>query len=218
MDSVEAEPYGVVVLDIHEGIWALWQVSVDGSKGPLRATATNAVVSRGFNESAFRSLSGDRQLLLTSRAEKECTVPLVVESVRFVPEAFTTMCVSWVDMLEDSFQAENLRRSTFNSDMARERKDARAAGAETKKYMRKSPLVGVDWPVPPPISAWKSDAGCTEAAVGEALRIANGCIRLINYWLDIEANRTHRGRSYFKGVGGNKVRAWPVPVNEEINA
>lgn len=218
MNRVESAPYGVAVLDIHDGIWALWQVSVDGSKGPMRATPTNAVVSNGFSESAFRSLSGDRELLLTSRAEKECTVPLVLESIRFVPDIFIATCASWVEMLEECFQAENHRRRTFNSDMARERKEARAAGTKLKGYARKSQLVGVDWPVAPPTSAWISDVDCTEAAVGEALRIANGCVRLIDYWLDIELHRTHRSRAYFKGVGGDRVRAWPVQVQEEINA
>ena len=167
VDMADTAPFGVAILDIHDGEWALWQVSTDRAKGPMRAIATNAVVSTGFDEKAFRSLAGDRQVLLTARAKNKCTEPLVLEAVPFSPSDFLDLCSTWVDMLEDLFQAENLRRTEFNSAKVQERKDARAAGQKPGEYKRLAPLTGVDWPLPPPSSLWESQIDCTEPVVDQ---------------------------------------------------
>ena len=213
MNSV-AHNQGVAILDIHDGRWALWQVSVDTFTGPLRASATNAVTSDGFDENAFRSLSGGRQLFLTARAEEKCVEPQVLQAPRFDPEAFIADCRSWVNLLQDLFWAENERRSAYNEGRVQERKAARAAGLPVPDYKRQAPLLDIDWPAPPLSSAWESDQDCSEPVSVEALRIANGCIRLLNYWLEIETDRTRRTRTYFEGIGGARVRAWPVPAPE----
>lgn len=208
---------GIAILDIHDGRWALWQVSANAFTGPLRATATNAVTSDGFDEKAFRSLAGDRQLLLTARAEAKCTEPQVLEAPRFNPDGFIRDCRSWVDLLQDLFWAENDRRAAYNTSKVQERKDARAAGRTVPEYKRQAPLLDIDWPAPPPSSVWESDRDCTEPVSQEALRIANGCVRLLNYWLEIEADRTRRTRTYFGGAGGTSVRTWPVPAKEDTH-
>lgn len=216
MNNAVTTPFGVAILDIHDGNWALWQVSVDSSKGSLRAVATNAVVSAGFNEKAFCGITGDRQLLLTARAEAKCTEPMVFDAPRFSPVEFLETCNGWVAVLEGLFQAENQRRSDYNAVKVQERKDARASGAPAVEYKRKSPLQGIDWPAPPLSANWESDIECNAPVVGEALRVANGCVRLLNYWLDIELNRTRRNRTYFNGVGGQNFRAWPVKVKDDF--
>lgn len=209
---------GIAVLDIHDGQWALWQVSVNAFTGPLRATATNAIVSDGFDQNAFRSLTGDRQLLLTTRANAKCTEPQVLEAPRFSPNAFIADCRSWMDMLQDLFWAENDRRVAYNLAKVQERKEARAAGLPALEYKRQAPLLDIDWPASPPSSVWESKIDCVEPVRSEALRIANGCVRLLNYWLDLEADRTRRTRTYFNGAGGPAVRMWPVPAEVDSGA
>lgn len=212
MPVSEAVVHGIAVLDIHEDRWAVWQVSSLALTGALRASATNAVVTDGFDERVFRSLSYKRPVLLTSRARKHCTEVTVREAPEFVPEVFVSDCTSWVDLLQDMFWAENDRRAAYNADKAKARKDARAAGEPLPEYQRQAPLQDIDWPAPPLASAWESTVECLEPVNQEALRVANGCIRLLNYWLEIENDRLRRSRKYFNEVGGPTIRSWPVPA------
>jgi hypothetical protein len=212
MSESEAVVHGIAVLDIHEGRWAIWQVSALALTGSLRASATNAVVTEGFDERVFHSLSYKRPVLMTSRAQKHCTEPVVLEAPAFDPDVFVSDCTSWVDLLQDMFWAENDRRASHNAAKVKARKEARAAGEPLPEYQRQAPLLDIDWPAPPAASAWESTVECVEPVNKEALRVANGCIRLLNYWLDIENDRLRRSRKYFNAVGGPSVRSWPVPA------
>ncbi|WP_157356959.1 hypothetical protein [Arthrobacter sp. U41] len=212
MPTSETVVHGIAVLDIHEDKWAIWQVSAMSLTGSLRASATNAVVTDGFDERAFRSLSYKRPVLLTSRARKHCTEAVVLETPEFDPEVFVSDCTSWVDLLQDLFWAENDRRASHNSHKVQARKKARAAGEPLPEYQRQGPLQDIDWPAPPLPSVWASSVECVEPVNTEALRVANGCIQLLNYWLEIENDRSRASRKYFNGVGGSAVRSWPVPA------
>jgi hypothetical protein len=212
MSKSEAVVHGIAVLDIYEDRWAIWQVSALALTGSLRASATNSVVTDGFDERVFRSLSYKRPVLMTSRARKHCTEAAVLEATAFDPEVFVSDCTSWVDLLQNIFWTENDRRTAYNTDKVKARKEARAAGAPLPEYKRQAPLQDIDWPAPPVASAWQSMVECVEPVNKEALRVANGCIRLLNYWLDIENDRLRRSRKYFNGVGGPAVRSWPVPA------
>jgi hypothetical protein len=212
MSESEVVVHGIAVLDIYEGRWAVWQVSALALTGSLRASATNAVVTDGFDERVFHSLSYKRPVLMTSRAQKHCTEPAVLEAPAFDPEVFVSDCTSWVDLLQDMFWAENDRRAAHNAAKVKARKEARTAGKPLPEYQRQAPLLDIDWPAPPAASAWESTVECVEPVNKEALRVANGCIRLLNYWLDIENDRLHRSRKYFNAVGGPLVRSWPVPA------
>ncbi|KUG51719.1 hypothetical protein AVL61_15880 [Kocuria rosea subsp. polaris] len=212
MAQEDTTPHGITVLDIHGGRWALWQVSVTTMTGPLRAMNTNAVVADGFDEKAFLSLTYHRPVLLTARARQVCDVPVVLEAAQFDPEEFIALCDSWVDLLQGMFWAENDRRAALNAENAQHRKDAKAAGRPAPEYQRLAPLKDIDWPGVPPASSWSTDTESQEPVTVEALRVANGCARLLNFWLEIEADRTRKARTYLKGIGGPQVRHWPQPT------
>lgn len=212
MAQEDTTPHGIAVLDIHGGRWALWQVSVTSMTGPLRAMNTNAVVSDGFDEKAFLSLSYHRPVLLTARARQVCDVPMVLEAAQFDPEEFIALCDSWVDLLQGMFWAENDRRAALNAKNAQHRKAAKAAGLPVPEYQRLGPLKDIDWPGVPPASSWATEAGARDPVTVEALRVANGCARLLNFWLEIEADRTRKTRTYLEGIGGPDVRQWPRPT------
>ncbi len=204
--------HGIAVLDIHGDRWAIWQVSAVALTGPLRAAPTNAVVTDGFDERVFQSLAYKRPVYLTARARKHCTEDTVLKAAQFDPDVFIEDCRSWVDLLQDMFWAENERRAAYNTTTVKARKEARLTGAPIPDYQRQAPLLDIDWPAPPLASTWESAADCVEPVNQEALRVANGCIRLLNYWLDIENDRLRKSRTYFNGVGGPLVRSWPVPA------
>jgi hypothetical protein len=211
--------HGIAVLDIHEDRWAMWQVSANAVRGPLRATTTNAVVTDGFDERVFHSLAYKRPVYLTARARKHCTEDIVMEAPQFDPEAFIADCTSWIDLLQDMFWAENDRRAAYNSERVEARKEARATGAPLPEYRRQAPLLDIDWPAPPIPAAWETAVDCVDPVNQEALRVANGCVRLLNYWIDIENDRLRKSRTYFNGVGGTAIRSWPVSapaLGEEI--
>lgn len=213
MTERDATPHGITVLDIHDGRWALWQVSATTMNGPLRATSTNAVVTDGFDEKAFLSLTYRRPVLLTARAGQVCTEPIILEAAPFDPEQFIADCDAWINLLQGMFWAENDRRAEANAENARRRKEAKAAGAPAVEYKRLAPLKDIDWPGAPPASSWSTDTDSPEPVTVEALRVANGCARLLNFWLDIETDRTRKTRqSYLNGIGGPVVRRWPEPV------
>lgn len=212
MPTSEAVVHGIAVLDIHENRWAIWQVSAMSLTDSPRASATNAVVTDGFDERVFRSLSYKRPVLLTSRARKHCTETVVLEASAFDPKVFVRDCTSWVDLLQDLFWLENDRRAAHNADKIQARKNARAAGEPLPEYQRQGPLQDIDWPAPPLPSVWASTVECVEPANREALRVANGCIQILNYWLEIENDRLRASRKYFNGIGGPAVRSWPVPA------
>jgi hypothetical protein len=212
MSVSEAVVHGIAILDIHEDKWAIWQVSALALTGSLRASATNAVITDGFDERVFHSLSYKRPVLLTSRARKHCTEAVVLEAPPFDPEIFVSDCSSWVDLLQQMFWAENDRRAAYNTSKVKERKEARAAGEPLPDYQRRAPLLDIDWPAPPLTSAWESAVECIEPVNEEALRVANGCVRLLNYWLDIENDRLRKSRKYLNGIGGPSVRSWPTPA------
>ena len=213
MSAHIAVPHGIAVLDIYDGQWALWQVSVNSAGGPVRASSTNAIVTEGFDAAAFDCISYNRPLLLTERALIVCREQPVLDAIRLQPDAFLRDCEHWVSSLQQIFWDENDRRLAHNLQNSADRKAARAAAAPLPETKRLAPLVDIDWPAPPPPSAWESDTACSESASSEALRIAKGCIRLMNYWLDIETDRTRKNRIYFHGAG-IAVRAWPVPAQE----
>jgi hypothetical protein len=208
-----AVPHGIAVLDIHDGRWALWQVSVNSSSGPLRASSTNAIVTDGYDRAAFDCVAYNRPVLLTERAQIACSEQYVLDSVKMNPETFLGDCDSWVTSLQQLFWDENDRRLAHNLLLTERRKAAKATGALVPETKRLAPLKDIDWPAPPPSSMWESDPACTEPASEEALRIARGCIRLLNYWLDIESDRTRKNRSHFHGAG-TAIRTWPIPVQE----
>ena len=218
MPPVDTTPRGVTVLDIHAGQWALWQVSVTTIEGPLRATSTNAVITDGFDEKAFLSLAYQRPVLLTARAALVCTEPMVHEAPQFDPESFIEKCRAWTDLLQEKFWAENDRRVALNAEKARDRKEAKAAGLHDPdpEYKRLAPLKDMDWPAAPPTGSWTTEGNSTEALNVEALRVANGCARLLNYWVEIEVERTNKRRTYFEGVGEPTVRRWPVPISSDV--
>lgn len=218
MDTSDAATRGIAVLDIHDGSWALWQISTNSFAGPLRATATNAVVTDGFDEKAFHSLTYSRPLLMTARARQKCTEHTVLDAPGFDPAGFLNECRSWVDLLQSMFWAENERRAAYNTQKVQQRQEARKAGTTLPGYQRQTQLGDIDWPAPPPASAWETDTDCGDPVNREALRVANGCIGLLNYWLEIEADRTRKARKYFNGIGGPAVRHWPVPAPDPANA
>ena len=213
MGAQIAVPHGIAILDIHEGRWALWQVSVNAAGGPMRASSTNAIVTDGFDGAAFDCVSYNRPLLLSERALAACREQRVLDSVRLKPEVFLQDCESWVAALQQDFWDENDRRLAHNLQLSADRKAAKAAGAQVPDTKRLAPLQDIDWPAPPPSSAWESDPACTKPVSEEALRMARGCIRLLNYWLDIESDRTRKNRSYFHDAG-TVIRPWPIPANE----
>ncbi|MCC5781838.1 hypothetical protein CRM73_02555 [Kocuria sp. CCUG 69068] len=213
MAEKDPTPHGITVLDIHDGRWALWQVSATTMNGPLRATNTNAVVTDGFDEKAFLSLTYRRPVLLTARARQVCTKPLVLEAAQFDPEEFIADCDAWIDLLQGMFWAENDRRAALNAENARRRKEAKAAGLPAPESKRLAPLKDIDWPGVPPASSWSTDTDSPEPVEIEALRVANGCARLLNFWLDIETDRTRKTRqTYLNAIGGPIVRRWPEPL------
>ena len=211
-----AVPHGVAVLDIYDGRWALWQVSANSATGPMRASSTNAIVTDGFDAAAFDCVSYNRPVLLSERALIACDEQRVLDSARMKPEVFLQDCESWVSSLQQIFWDENDRRLAHNIQVSEARKAAKAEGALVPEMKRLAPLQDIDWPAPPPSSAWESDSGCTKPASEEALRIARGCIRLLNYWLDIESDRTRKNRSYFHSVD-NAIRPWPSPASKPGN-
>lgn len=212
MAQEDTTPHGITVLDIHGGQWALWQVSVTTMSGPLRATNTNAVVTDGFDEKAFLSLTYHRPVLLTARAGRVCDEPMVLDSTRFDPEEFIGLCDSWIDLLQGMFWAENDHRAALNAKNAQHRKDAKAAGLPVPEYKRLAPLKDIDWPAVPLASSWVTDVESPHPVTVESLRVANGCAGLLNFWLEIEADRTRKTRTYLKGIGGPKMRQWPQPT------
>lgn len=213
MGAQIAVPHGIAVLDIHDGRWALWQVSVNSSSGPLRASSTNAIVTDGYDRAAFDCAAYNRPVLLSERAQIACSEEYVLDSVRMNPETFLRDCDSWVSSLQHVFWDENDRRLDHNVLLTERRKAAKATGAPLPETKRLAPLQDIDWPAPPPSSLWESDPACTKPAPEEALRIARGCIRLLNYWLDIESDRTRKNRPHFHGAG-TAIRTWPMPVQE----
>jgi hypothetical protein len=208
-----AVPHGIAVLDIHEGRWAWWQVSMSSAGGPLRASPTNAIVTEGFDGAAFDCVSYNRPVLLSERALIACREQRVLDSVRLRPDIFLQDCESWVSALQQTFWDENDRRLAHNLQLSADRKAAKAVGAPVADTKRLAPLQDIDWPAPPPSSAWESDAACTRPVSEEALRIARGCIRLLNYWLDIESYRTRKNRSYLHDAS-TRIRPWPSPAIE----
>ncbi|WP_146065722.1 hypothetical protein [Arthrobacter pityocampae] len=217
MSTIDATSHGIAVLDIHDGRWGIWQVSAVAFTGPLRATATNAVVSDGFDERAFRSLTYKRQILLTARAEQACDEPQVFDAPMFDPDTFVAHCTSWVDILQDMFWQENDRRAAYNRTKVAERKAARSAGQVPPDYQRQAPLLDIDWPACPDPDVWKTSKGCTDPVNAEALRVANGCIKLLNFWIDIENDRLRKSRKYLNGAGGPTVRPWPTLASEWVS-
>lgn len=150
MTERDATPHGITVLDIHDGRWALWQVSATTMNGPLRATSTNAVVTDGFDEKAFLSLTYRRPVLLTARARQVCTEPIILEAAPFDPEQFIADYDAWINLLQGMFWAENDRRAEAKAENARRRKEAKAAGAPAVESKRLAPLKDIDWPGAPP--------------------------------------------------------------------
>ena len=209
----DKQPFGIAVLDVHQDEWVLWQVSVDNFSGRLRASKTNAVVRDCFNRDEFESLVGNRHLLVTPRAEGVVSIGAIQGPSRFDGHDFVSVCESWIDHLDELFRAENERRLAEN----KLRAEAKKSGELPGPYKKLSPLVDPGWPGAPAASAWSSDPTCEVDAVTEALRLANGCVRLLDYWLDIEVARTKKSRTYFDGVGGPEVRTWPSPLPEEIH-
>ena len=200
----DGQPFGIAVLDVHEGKWAIWQVSVDSFYGRLRASTTNAVVRDHFERTEFEALVGNRQLLVTPRAAVACPEADIAGPELFNGQRFADLCGSWIDLLDGMFRAENKRREAENE----RRKEAKRAGTGGT-YTKLSPLLDLGLPGLPAEALWTSDAACVEEARVEALRVANGCVRLLDYWLDIEAARTRKNRTYFNGVGGPEIRLWP---------
>ncbi|GAA1917232.1 hypothetical protein GCM10009688_22880 [Arthrobacter gandavensis] len=207
----EKQPFGIAVLDVYQNQWALWQVSVDSFSGRLRASKTNAVVRDRFNRAEFEALVGNRHLLMTPRAEVFVPEGAVDGPTRFSGEDFVSMSESWIDHLDGLFRTENERRLAENKAQA----EAKKSGQITGPLKKLSPLQDPGWPGAPDTSAWSSDLGCELDARAEALRLADGCVRLLDYWLDIEVARTKKNRTYFHGVGGPEVRTWPSPAPEE---
>jgi hypothetical protein len=209
MPTANTAVHGIAVLDIHDGKWAIWQVSTAQITGSGRAESTNAVVTDGFDERVFRSLSYQRPVVMTSRAQKHCQEQAILEAPTFEPDAFLADCSSWIDLLQDLFWAENENRNEYNAGMTKARKDAKAAGRPLPQYQRRAPLQDIDWPAPPHPHVWESSPDCDDPVNKEALRVANGCIQLLNYWREIENDRLRKSRSYFYGTGGLSPRAWP---------
>lgn len=206
----DVSPFGIAVLDVYQNQWALWQVSVDSFYGRLRASTTNAVVRDHFNRDEFESLVGNRQLLVTPRAAAECPAETIAGPVVFDGHHFTNVCASWIDVLDGMFLAENGRREEENE----RRKEAKKLGL-SGPFTKLAPLLDVGWPGMPAEKEWTSQPDCKTEARLEALRLANGCVRLLDYWLDIEIARTRKNRAYFNGLGGPDIRLWPIsaPVN-----
>ncbi|MEC3853888.1 hypothetical protein [Paenarthrobacter ureafaciens] len=209
MPVIGADVHGIAVLDVHDGCWAVWQVSTASLTGSGRAGSTNAVVTDGFDERVFRSLTYNRPIFLTSRAQKHCQERVVLEATAFLPEEFLADCASWTDYLQGLFWAENDSRREYNANMAAARKEAKAAGLPLPEFQRRAPLQDIDWPAPPLQSVWESSPACEDPVTVEALRVANGCIQLLNYWQEIESDRLKKSRSYFKEAGGPVARPWP---------
>lgn len=207
----DRQPFGIAILDVYQGQWALWQVSVDNFSGRLRASKTNAVVRDRFNRVEFEALVGNRHLLLTPRAEATVPDEAVEGPTRFDGQGFVSACESWIDRLDGLFLAENERRAAENKLQAEAKKSGLIAGP----YKKLSPLQDPGWPGAPAPSAWSSDLACDVDARTEALRLADGCVRLLDYWLDIEVARTKKNRTYFNGLGGPELRIWPSPLPEE---
>lgn len=200
----DGQPFGIAVLDVYESKWAIWQVSVDSFYGRLQASTTNAVVRDRFERGEFESLVGNRQLLLTPRATTVCAEDDVVGPDLFDGQHFAELCASWIELLDGMFLAENERREEENQ----RRKEAKQRGTGGP-YTKLAPLLDLGLPGLPSESLWTSTSSCVEEARVEALRVANGCVNLLNYWLDIETARTRKNRTYFKGVGGPEIRIWP---------
>ncbi|MFJ4027457.1 hypothetical protein ACIPWF_09705 [Paenarthrobacter sp. NPDC089989] len=209
MPVIGADVHGIAVLDVHDGRWAVWQVSTASLTGSGRAGSTNAVVTDGFDERVFRSLTYNRPIFLTSRAQKHCQERVVLEATAFLPEEFLADCASWTGYLQGLFWAENDSRREYNANMAAARKEAKAAGLPLPEFQRRAPLQDIDWPAPPLQSVWESSPACEDPVNVEALRVANGCIQLLNYWQEIESDRLKKSRSYFKEAGGPVARPWP---------
>lgn len=214
MPSTDLAVHGIAVLDVLEGRWAIWQVSTPPMTGSARAASTNAVVTDGFDERVFRSLSYKRPIIMTARAQKHCQEDAVLEATAFEPDVFLADCASWIDRLQDLFWAENENRKDYNASMAKARREAKAAGGTLPEYQRRAPLQDIDWPAPPHAAAWESSPDCEDSVNKEALRVANGCIQLLNYWLEIENDRLRKSRTYFKGIGGPALRPWPEPASD----
>lgn len=208
-----AAPHGISVLDIHAGKWALWQVSTHSAGGPVRASATNAIVTDGFDARAFDCVTYNRPILLTERASAACSEQRVLDTVTLQPHVFLQDCESWVSSLQQKFWDENDRRLVHNAQIAEERKAAKTAGTPLPTTKRLAPLQDIDWPAPPPSSLWETDPDCIETASSEALRISKGCIQLLDYWLGIESDRTRKNRAYFHEAGTD-IRSWPTPAQE----
>ncbi|AOY74201.1 hypothetical protein ARZXY2_4702 (plasmid) [Arthrobacter sp. ZXY-2] len=209
--------HGIAVLDIQDGRWAIWQVSTASITGSGRAGSTNAVVTEGFDEGVFLSLTYNRPVFLTSRAQKHCQERVVMEATAFVPEDFLADCASWTDHLQELFWAENDSRREYNASMAAARREAKASGLPLPDFQRRAPLQDIDWPAPPPARVWESSPACEDPVNVEALRVANGCIQLLNYWQEIENDRLKKSRSYFKEAGGPASRPWPTPAPKLVN-
>ena len=179
----------------------------------MRASSTNAIVTDGFDGAAFDCVSYNRPVLLSERALIACQEQRVLDSVRLKPEVFLQDCESWVSALQQTFWDENDRRLAHNLQLSADRKAAKATGALGPDTKRLAPLQDIDWPAPPPSSVWESDPACTKPVSEEALRIARGCIRLLNYWLDIESDRARKSRPYFHDAG-TAIRPWPSAAND----
>lgn len=217
MPAIGSDVHGIAVLDIHNGRWAVWQVSTASFTGSGRAGSTNAVVTEGFDERGFLSLAYNRPVILTSRAQKHCQESVVLAATAFVPEEFIADCTSWIDYLQGLFWAENDSRREYNASVAKARKDAKTAGLPLPDFQRRAPLQDIDWPAPPLPRFWESSLACEDPVNVEALRVANGCIQLLNYWQEIESDRLKKSRSYFREAGGSVLRPWPTPSPKTVD-
>lgn len=205
----DGPPFGIAVLDVYQDQWALWQVSVDSFYGRLRASTTNAVVRDRFIREEFESVVGNRQLLLTPRATAECPPDDVAGPEPFDGHQFINACASWIEALDGLFLQENARREEENE----RRKEAKKAGLPGP-FTKLAPLQDIGWPGMPAETEWTSEPTCQAEARFEALRMANGCVRLLDYWLDIEITRTRKNRAYFNCLGGPDIRLWPTQIPE----
>jgi hypothetical protein len=210
---MDRAPLGIAVVDAFQDDWAFWQVSVSAFNGPVRAEATNAVTSHGFDKNAFESLSWNRPVLVSARARAGYDNSDLADVEKADMGQLLESAYSWTNHLQDLFWQENDRRKRMNQVAVQQRKEARQRGeAVPAKYNRLTRLQDIDWPAPPPADLWSSHELSTESPRSEALRLARGCVSLLNYWLEIERERTKKNRKYFSDTGGPNIRLWPVPA------
>lgn len=206
-------PRGITVVDVEDDVWAYWQVSISSFNGPPRAVNTNAVVSTGFDKRSFESLAWQRPVLLSHRVLAGYDNHALLDANQADMDLLLEQSYDWVNYLDGLFWAENQRRVDHNQRQVVHRKAARKRGETVpKKYERLGALQEISWPAPPSRNLWdtaqKSSAGPKE----EAMRLAEACVRLLDYWLDIESERTKKTRKYFSETGGVDIRRWPEPT------